>query len=316
MLGFIKTIQPKPAHPVSYPRFLWFNSRVNTDPDIINWPAPAKLNLFLHITSQREDGFHDLQTVFQFLDYADILRFYPRNDGEIRRAYSFPGVSEEADLILRAARLLQQQTKTELGVEIELEKILPLGGGLGGGSSDAATTLVALNAIWNTGLSQDELAQLGLQLGADVPVFVQGQAAWAEGVGEALTPVELPQVWFVVLIPAINVSTASVFADPQLRRDCPAITIRDFLVGTTVLNVCEPRVREQYPEVDSALSALGEYAPARMTGTGACVFAAFESESAARSAYLDLSVQWQGFVAQGLNQSPLKASLAAFVGKG
>ncbi|HEB55813.1 MAG TPA: 4-(cytidine 5'-diphospho)-2-C-methyl-D-erythritol kinase [Gammaproteobacteria bacterium] len=274
-----------------------------------DWPAPAKLNLFLHITSRRQDGFHNLQTIFQFLDYADILRFSLREDGEIRRCYAFPGVSEEADLILRAARLLQQYGGVSLGVDIELEKNLPLGGGLGGGSSDAATTLVALNEFWNTGLSLTVLAELGLQLGADVPVFIQGQAAWAEGVGEALMPIELPQPWFVVLIPPINVSTAEVFSDPQLRRDCPAITIPDFLAGVAVHNVCESRVRVQYPEVDAALLALEFYAPARMTGTGACVFAAFESESLARSAYADLSLHWQGFVAQGMNQSSLKRSL-------
>jgi len=282
---------------------------VNSETPLIDWPAPAKLNLFLHITSRRDDGFHNLQTVFQFLDVTDSLRFSVREDGEIRRTYDFPGVSEEADLILRAAHLLQEHSGVSLGVDIELEKKLPLGGGLGGGSSDAATTLVALNALWKIGLSLTALAQLGLQLGADVPVFVQGQAAWAEGVGEALTPVKLPQAWFVVLIPPINVSTARIFADPQLRRDCPAITIRDFLAGVVVHNVCELPVRAQYPEVDAALTALGAYAPARMTGTGACVFAAFESESAARAAYAALSAHWQGFVAQGMNQSPLAQSL-------
>ncbi len=285
---------------------------MNCKAPIINWPAPAKLNLFLHITSRREDGFHNLQTIFQFLNVADILRFSLRKDGKIRRCYAFPGVSEETDLVLRAARLLQKHTGVRLGADIELKKKLPLGGGLGGGSSDAATTLVALNAHWNAGVDLATLAELGLELGADVPVFVQGQAAWAQGVGEALTPVELSQPWFVVLIPPISVSTAEVFADPQLQRDCPAITIRDFLGGVAVKNVCESRVRAQYPEVDAALLALEAYAPARMTGTGACVFAAFESESAARSACLKLSAQWQGFVAQGMNQSPLNACLASF----
>ncbi|VAX14672.1 4-diphosphocytidyl-2-C-methyl-D-erythritol kinase [hydrothermal vent metagenome] len=282
---------------------------MNSETPVIDWPAPAKLNLFLHITSRRDDGFHNLQTVFQFLDVADSLRFSVRADGVIRRDYAFPGVSEDADLVLRAASLLQHYSGVGLGADIELKKNLPLGGGLGGGSSDAATTLVALNMLWNTGLSLGALADLGLQLGADVPVFVRGQAAWAEGVGEALTPVKLPQAWFVVLIPAISVSTAEVFADPQLRRDCPAITIRDFLAGVAVHNVCESRVRAQYPEVDAALLALEAYAPARMTGTGACVFAVFESESAARSAYADLSAHWQGFVAQGMNQSPLMRCL-------
>lgn len=285
---------------------------MNSEAPIIDWPAPAKLNLFLHITSRRDDGFHNLQTVFQFLDVADSLRFSLREDGEIRRCYDFPGVSEDADLVLRAARLLQRHSGVSLGADIELEKKLPLGGGLGGGSSDAATTLVALNALWNTGLTLTALAALGLQLGADVPVFVQGQAAWAQGVGEALTPIELPQPWFVVLIPPISVSTAEVFADPQLRRDCPAITIPDFLAGVTVHNVCESRVRAQYSEVDAALVALEAYAPARMTGTGACVFAAFQSEAAARSAYVDLSLHCPGFVAQGMNRSPLNVRLASF----
>ncbi len=284
---------------------------MNSEPPIIDWPAPAKLNLFLHITARRDDGFHNLQTAFQFLDYVDILHFAVRTDGIIRRCYAFPGVSEEADLVLRAARLLQHHSGISLGADIELEKNVPLGGGLGGGSSDAATTLVALNVLWNTGLSLSALAELGLQLGADVPVFVQGQAAWAEGVGETLTPIKLPQVWFVVLIPPISVSTAEVFTDPQLRRDCPAITIRDFLAGVAVQNVCESRVRMQHPEVDAALIALGAYAPARMTGTGACVFAAFQSEPVARSAYADLSAHWQGFVTQGMNQSPLVHCLNA-----
>ncbi len=285
---------------------------MNFESPVIDWPAPAKLNLFLHITSRRPDGFHNLQTVFQFLDYADTLRFSPREDGEIRRCYDLPGVSEDADLILRAARLLRHHSGVSLGADIELEKNLPLGGGLGGGSSDAATTLVALNAHWNAGVDLATLAELGLKLGADVPVFVRGQAAWAQGVGETLTPVELSQPWFVVLIPPISVSTAKVFADPQLRRDCPAITIPDFLAGVTVHNVCESRVRAQYPEVDAALVALEAYAPARMTGTGACVFAAFDSELLAHAAYADLSSHWRGFVAQGMNQSPLKACLGSF----
>ncbi len=278
----------------------------------IDWPAPAKLNLFLHITSRRADGFHNLQTVFQFLDHADFLRFSPRADGRIRRVYDLPGVSEEADLILRAARLLQRHAGCSQGADIELDKRLPAGGGLGGGSSDAATTLVALNAIWDTGLDSDALAELGLQLGADVPVFVRGQAAWAEGVGEALTPLVLPEPWFVVLAPPVAVSTPGVFADPHLRRDCPAITIRDFLAGAAVQNVCEPVVRNRHPEVEAALQALESFAPARMTGTGACVFAAFDSEAAARSACSELSAQWQGFVARGMNRSPLLTARAAF----
>ncbi|MDH5446120.1 MAG: 4-(cytidine 5'-diphospho)-2-C-methyl-D-erythritol kinase [Gammaproteobacteria bacterium] len=268
------------------------------------WPAPAKLNLFLHITGRRDDGYHLLQTVFQFLDFGDELEFTPRSDGQIHRITEIDGVEPEEDLVVRAARLLQQEAKLEQGADISLNKNLPMGGGLGGGSSDAATTLVALNQIWACGLANEQLAELGLQLGADVPVFIRGQAAWAEGVGENLTPVELPEPWFVVLCPPVNVSTAKVFSDPQLIRDCSAITIRDFLSGAGT-NVCEPLVRKGWPEVDDALQALSQFAEARMTGTGACVFAAFEQEQTARSAWQQLSGDWPGFVARGLNTSPL-----------
>lgn len=275
-----------------------------------NWPAPAKLNLFLHITGQREDGYHLLQTVFQLLDFGDQLQFDVREDGQLRRLTDIPGVEAEQDLIVRAASLLQQKTATPLGADIRIEKHLPMGGGLGGGSSDAATTLVALNQLWQTGLSVDGLSELGLQLGADVPVFIQGNSAWAEGVGEHLQPIELPKRWFVVLCPAINVSTAHVFANSQLRRDCPAITIRDFLQQPErCTNVCEPLVSRQYPEVAKALELLGRYGPARMTGTGASCFAAFESEQTARQVWSEIQSQWQetgqGFVASGVNRSPL-----------
>ena len=272
------------------------------------WPAPAKLNLFLHITGRRADGYHLLQTVFQFLDFGDELVFTPREDGRIQRLTDIPGVPAGQDLVVRAASLLKQQAGVDVGVDIALDKRLPLGGGLGGGSSDAATTLVALNRIWDCGLSLEQLAGLGLQLGADVPVFVRGQAAWAEGVGEVLVPVELPEPWFVVLIPPISVSTAKVFSDSQLIRDCPAITIRDFLSGQGA-NVCEPLVRQGWPEVDAALRDLSEFATARMTGTGACVFAAFEREAEARAAWRQLSDKWSGFVARGKNTSPLRQVL-------
>ena len=270
------------------------------------WPAPAKLNLFLHIIGRRDDGYHLLQTVFQFLDFGDRLRFTPRTDGRVQRLNALPGVRPEQDLVVRAARLLQQACDSAQGVDIEVDKRLPMGGGLGGGSSDAATTLVALNHLWQCGLDQMVLARLGLQLGADVPVFIQGQAAWAEGIGEQLMPVELPESWFVVLCPPITVSTAEVFSAPQLRRDCPPITIRDFLAGGDVANVCEPLVRARYPEVDAALRDLDAFAPARMTGTGACVFAAFEEEAVARQAYEALANKWPGFVARGMNTSPLR----------
>ncbi len=266
------------------------------------WSAPAKLNLFLHVIGRRPDGYHLLQTVFRFLDYGDRLRFTVREDGVIRRIRSLPGVPEDADLVVRAARLLQAESGTRLGANIELDKRLPMGGGLGGGSSDAATTLVALNRLWATGLDEDALAALGLRLGADVPVFVRGRAAWAEGVGEELTPVTLPEPWYVVLCPPVHVTTAEVFGHPRLRRDCPPITIRDFLEGRATENVCEPLVRARHPEVDAALRALAEHGPARMTGTGACVFAAFESEAAARQAWQALQGQWPGFVARGINR--------------
>ncbi len=268
------------------------------------WPAPAKLNLFLHITGQREDGYHLLQTVFIFLEQADRLSFEVNQTGGITRRYQIEGVEEQDDIIYRAARALQAQCSVEHGVDIQLDKVLPMGGGLGGGSSDAATTLLALNQLWDCGLSLPTLMEIGLSLGADVPVFIQGQAAWAEGVGEQITPVELPESWFVVLIPKISVSTAKVFANPQLIRDCPAITIRDFLAGQGH-NVCEPIVTEMYPEVRKAMDALGHFAEARMTGTGACVFAAFGSEDEARQAWSELSDQWDGFVARGLNRSPV-----------
>ena len=272
------------------------------------WPAPAKLNLFLHITGQRADGYHQLQTVFQILDFGDQLHFEVRDDGQIIRQTEMAGVDAQQDLTVRAAKLLQQETACPKGADIHINKQLPMGGGLGGGSSDAATTLVALNQLWETGLSTEDLSKLGLQLGADVPVCVQGVSAWAEGVGEHLQPIELPKKWFVVLCPAINVSTAQIFRNSQLRRDCPPITIRDFLQQPeSCINVCESLVSHQYPEVAKALEWLGAYAPARMTGTGASCFAMFDSEQTARQVWSEIEAQWQGtgFVANGVNRSPL-----------
>lgn len=268
------------------------------------WPAPAKLNLFLHITGRRADGFHLLQSVFQFLDFGDELNFTLRDDGQVRRLSALAGVAEERDLVVRAARLLQVETGCGLGVDITVDKRLPMGGGLGGGSSDAATTLVALNRLWGLGLSVDRLAELGLGLGADVPVFVRGHAAWAEGVGERLVPVDLPEPWYVVLVPSVSVSTAEVFGAPELTRDCPPITIRDFLAGIGA-NVCEPVVRGRFPAVAEALDWLGQYAPSRMTGTGCCVFAAFDDEARARQVLQEMPRGWSGFVARGRNRSPL-----------
>ena len=267
--------------------------------------APAKLNLFLHITGQREDGYHLLQTVFQFLDYADTISLTLRDDSHIVRVSDLAGVPAEDDLVVKAAKLLQSHCGSPLGVDISVDKILPMGGGLGGGSSNAASVLVALNHLWECGLDQHGLMELGVQLGADVPVFIFAQSAWAEGVGEHLKPVDLPEKWFLVLKPQINVSTAKVFSNSQLRRDCSTITIRDFLTGQTE-NVCEKPVREMCPKVDEALSDLAKYGKSKLTGTGACVFAAFDNQEQAEKALSELSEKWDGFVAKGMNQTPLK----------
>ncbi len=269
-----------------------------------SWPAPAKLNLLLRIVGRRADGYHLLQTLFQFVDIADQLSFNLRADGVIKRISVLEGVPEDQDLVVRAARLLQRLTGTALGVEIRLEKRLPMGGGLGGGSSDAATTLVALNRLWDTGLSEDQLAGLGLELGADLPVFIRGRAAWAEGVGEMLTPVDLPEPWYLILAPPCHVSTAEVFSDPKLERNSPPITLNDFLSGC-VDNSCLPVVCEHYPEVAAALEWLNQHAQARLTGTGGCIFAAFEDEASARRLLQQLPKPYQGFVGRGLNRSPL-----------
>jgi 4-diphosphocytidyl-2-C-methyl-D-erythritol kinase len=292
--------------------------------DTTIWPAPAKLNLFLHITGRRADGYHELQTVFQFLDYGDELRFNLRDDGQVRRINAVAGVPELDDLVVRAARLLQAETGCKQGVDILLEKRLPMGGGLGGGSSDAATTLVALNELWKLGLDEDRLAALGLSLGADVPVFIRGRAAWAEGIGEKLEPLDLPEPWFVVLVPGVNVSTHELFSDPQLTRDVQPIKIRDYLLRVAVGGVCgalfdgdgtdsmghvrnvfEPLVRKKYREVDAALIWLTQFAPARLTGSGACVFAAFADESQARYVAEQVEGRWQTIVAAACNRSPL-----------
>lgn len=282
------------------------------------WPAPAKINLFLHITGRRADGYHLLQTLFQFLDYGDELTFALREDGAVRRSAEIAGVPAESDLTVRAARALQAAAGTGLGVEIGIDKRLPMGGGLGGGSSDAATTLVALNHLWRLGLSVDELAAIGLRLGADVPVFVRGHAAWAEGVGEALTPLALPEPWFLVVIPPCHVPTAELFAAPELTRNVQNRKIPASLSGlwsSDWFNVFEPVVRQRYPEVDSALNWLARFAPARMSGSGACIFAPFASEAQAQEVMAQLpapeSSGWRGFVARGLNRSPLLDRLAA-----
>jgi 4-diphosphocytidyl-2-C-methyl-D-erythritol kinase len=277
------------------------------------WPAPAKLNLILHVTGRRPDGYHLLQTVFQFLDLADTLEFRVRTDGAITLAGNQPEIPVETDLIYRAARLLQQRTGTAAGADIRLSKRIPVGGGLGGGSSDAATTLVALDHYWKTGLSKRELASLGLSLGADVPVFVAGHAAFAEGVGELLTPIDPPEKWYVVAHPGVGIPTSAVFNDPDLTRNTPPITIRDFLGGAG-LNDCEAVVRKRYPEVAHLIDWLGERAPARLTGTGACVFAACPDAAGAGKILAELPARWQGLVARGVNRSPLLDRLALATG--
>jgi len=278
-------------------------------PDPAAWPAPAKLNLMLRIVGRRPDGYHLLQTVFQFLDRGDWLWFDLRDDGLIERASEVPGVPAAADLTVRAARLLQQAAGVRRGVTIRIAKRLPLGGGLGGGSSDAATTLVALNHLWRTGLTLVELAELGLTLGADVPVFVHGRAAWAEGVGERLAPVDLAEPWFVVLVPACPVATGAVFNDPDLTRNSPPITITDFAAGLGG-NDCEAVVYRRYPEVAAATRWLAQFGQARLTGTGACVFAVFPDGASADRVLAQLPAGCTGFVARGCNRSPLHEHLA------
>ena len=268
------------------------------------WPAPAKINLFLHVLGRREDGYHDLQTAFQFLDFGDELTFAPRADGEIRRRGGIPGLEESADMVVRAARLLRSAVGAGQGADIRLAKRIPVGGGLGGGSSDAATTLVALNSLWRGGLDVDALAALGARLGADVPVFVRGRSAWAEGIGERLTPVDFPERWFLVVHPGVSVPTSEIFRAPELTRNSTPITIPRFLSGGG-RNDCTRAVRTRYPEVGRALDWLSGFGEARMTGTGACVFASFDDAERARTVLGKLPAGWRGFVARGLNRSPL-----------
>ncbi|HLF97121.1 MAG TPA: 4-(cytidine 5'-diphospho)-2-C-methyl-D-erythritol kinase [Methylococcaceae bacterium] len=268
------------------------------------WPAPGKLNLTLRIVGRRPDGYHLLQTVFQFIDLCDWLTFRVLVTDEVLLRNPLPGVPAEQDLTVRAARLLQQESGCRRGVEITVDKRLPMGGGLGGGSSDAATTLLALNRLWGLGFSNERLQALGLCLGADVPVFVKGVGAWAEGVGEQLTPVDLPEPWYVVLVPDCPVATAKVFAAPDLTRNSEPIKINDFLSGNRI-NDCLPVVREMYPPVRRALEDLGcEAGESRLTGTGACVFAECSSKSQAESVARNLSARWDARVTRGMNRSP------------
>lgn len=272
-------------------------------------PAPAKLNLFLHITGRRADGYHLLQSVFQFLDHGDVLHFLRRDDGVITLRPALPGVPEDQNLIVRAARALQTASGCRLGADITLDKRLPMGGGIGGGSSDAATTLLGLNRLWGLDLSADRLAALGLQLGADVPVFVRGHAAWAEGVGEQLRPLtQLPEPWYLVLVPDSHVATAEVFRHPELTRDSAAITLPAFLAGGG-RNDCETVVRQLHPEVGHALDWLRHHGDGRLTGTGACVFLPCADQDTAKR--LLQQAPYAGFVARGRNVSPTLEALAA-----
>ncbi len=277
---------------------------------MIGWPAPAKLNLYLRVVARRVDGYHELSTAFQFLDFGDRLFFTPRADGEIRLRDATPGVPPEEDLIVRSARALNAAAGTHRGMEARVEKRIPSGGGLGGGSSDAATTLVALNRIWGLGLSQAKLADIALGLGADVPVFVGGRAAHAVGVGERLVPTDFPEPWYVVVHPGVAVSTAAVFAAPELTRASePATISADPLADAR--NDCEPVVRTRYPEVACALDWLAARGPALLTGTGSCVFTWCGTRAAAAELAGEVPAPWRGILARGLNRSPLLDALAA-----
>ncbi|CAI0928496.1 4-(cytidine 5'-diphospho)-2-C-methyl-D-erythritol kinase [Serratia fonticola] len=277
---------------------------------IHQWPSPAKLNLFLYITGRRADGYHQLQTLFQFLDYGDTLTIVPRQDDQIQLLTPVEGVPDEQNLIVRAARLLQQHCTAHSiatlprGADISIDKRLPMGGGLGGGSSNAATVLVALNELWQCGLSDDQLAEMGLTLGADVPVFVRGHAAFAEGIGEQLQPANPAEKWYLVAHPGVSIPTPVIFADAELKRDTPVRPL-NALLQAPYANDCEPIARKRFREVEQLLSWLLQYAPSRLTGTGACVFAEFDSEPAALQVLNQAPAWLRGFVARGVNVSPL-----------
>lgn len=271
-------------------------------------PAPAKLNLFLHILGRRVDGYHQLQTLFQFLDLADDITITVRDDGKLNLLTPFAGLADCDNLAIKAAKILQLATNTSLGADISIHKCLPMGGGVGGGSSNAATVLHGLNILWQTRLSNEKLAELGLQLGADVPVFVHGQAAWAEGVGEQLTPVVLPEPWFILVKPNCHISTAEIFQHPDLTRDSDPITVAAYL-QRGARNDCEAIVRKRYPEVDKVFKLLNNLAPTRLTGTGACLFAEFADKNSAERAFKQLPDDLQAFLARGCNQSILHKHL-------
>ncbi|MEO7148929.1 MAG: 4-(cytidine 5'-diphospho)-2-C-methyl-D-erythritol kinase [Rhodanobacteraceae bacterium] len=272
------------------------------------WPAPAKLNLFLHIVGRRADGYHLLQTVFRLLDWGDEIRLRVRDDGAIVRSGASP-IAEQDDLAVCTARALQSATGTKLGADIVVDKRIPIGAGFGGGSSDAATVLVALNAVWGVGLSRDELAELGLQLGADVPVFVHGRNAWAEGIGEKLTPLTLPPRWYVLLDPRVRVSTAVLFQAPELTRNAAPATIHCFVSGAIAGNAFEPVARARYPQIAAALDWLGRFGAARLSGSGGMVFLDIEDERQARAIAAQCPSEFIAQVARGVNVSPLERAL-------
>jgi 4-diphosphocytidyl-2-C-methyl-D-erythritol kinase len=268
------------------------------------WPAPAKLNLFLHVVGRRADGYHLLQTVFRLIDLVDWIELSPREDGAVRLAEPLPGVPEDADLTVRAARLLQEVGAVRMGVTIRVAKGIPIGGGLGGGSSDAATTLIALDELWGTGLSRAELRALAVRLGADVPFFTLGRNAFAEGIGERLTPLDLGPAWYVVITPQVAVSTREIFSSTALTRDTKPLTITAFFAGLG-RNDLEPVVCGRFPQVARALEWLKGFGDARMSGSGASVFAAFRTESEARAVVARIPGEWRGIAVRGLDRHPL-----------
>ncbi len=272
------------------------------------WPAPAKLNLMLRIVGRREDGYHLLQTVFQFVELCDWLTFHPIDNNEVSLLRTIPGVPEADDLTVRAAKLLKAETGCDLGVRIEVEKNLPMGGGLGGGSSDAATTLVALNELWGLDLSNEKLLKMGLSLGADVPVFIYGHSSWGEGVGERLSKIVIPEQWVVILKPDCHVNTKEIFSAKDLTRNSKSIKMPDF-IGGMQQNDCLQAVCSHYPIIEEALEDLSGFSEARLTGTGSCVFAQFDSYNAAEQAYQNLKAKWVAYLVKGVNKSPLFAKL-------
>ena len=279
-------------------------------------PAPAKINLFLHICGRRPDGYHNLQTVFQFLDIGDTLRFYPTGNGAIRLTTPMTGIAHDDNLIVRAARALQQASGCQLGADIAIDKYLPSGAGLGGGSSDAATTLLALNRLWQLDLPGATLAGIGRQLGADVPIFIHGHSAWAEGIGEQLTDMSPAEAWYLLLVPPCHVSTGAIFSHPQLTRHSKMMKIPPSLepgMAGHFRNDCETLVRQLYPDVDQAFQALSAVGKARMTGTGACVFAAFDNRQQALEASRQMPATMQALVSKGCNESPLHRALGSSV---